>query len=414
MPARMNNRQRFFVHVDTGDGNPVVAGYCQLDLSRNAGIFIYGRSYCDNPQAFALDPVNLPLIYNERFYFPITRFQVTGIPSALLDSGPDEWGKRIINRLAEPKPMTPADYLVLGSGFGIGALYFSDSADPIAPPGRAHNDEIVALYHSALALDEDKPDLDEVAHYLMPSSGIGGARPKAPWFYDGHPCIAKFNRKDDPFDNALAEYCMMKLAREVGIESAAVHILETELGHALAVERFDVEEHNRRHLLSANALLNIRDMSDLGQTSYDQIAAVGRKIGLADDIGEQLFTRMLFNIAIGNTDDHSRNHAFIKHQGDHGYDLSPAYDLVPVPYRLGAHAINLGPFGQSVTLDNITGGGRLMRLDRNQQQKCAQAVYAVTENLNERLAALGMPDKDIAYLQPCFSQMAKIKALADA
>lgn len=416
----MNNRQRFFVHVDTGDGKPVVAGYYQIDASRNAGIFIYGRSYCENPQAFALDPVNLPLIYNERFYIPITRFQPTGIPGALLDSGPDEWGKRIINRLADPKPMTPADYLVMGSGFGVGALYFSDKADPITPPKRDHDDELVSLYYSALALDTDEPDLDQVAHYLMPSSGIGGARPKAPWVLNGRPCIAKFNRKDDPFDNALAEYCMMTLAQEAGIDSAPVHIVKTELGHAIAIERFDIapaagnQEPHRRHVLSANAVLNIRDMAELGQTSYDQIAAVGRKIGLAETISEQLFTRMLFNVAIGNTDDHSRNHAFIKHQSNHGYELSPAYDLVPVPYRLGAHAINLGPFGQSVTLDNIIGGARLMRLDKQQQQRSAQAVYTVASNLAERLAELGMPENDIQYLAPCFAQTEKIRILAQA
>lgn len=410
----MNNRQKFFVHVDLGDGEPVVAGYYQLNASRNIGIFFYGRSYCQNPKAFAIDPINLPLVYNQHFLTPLARFNPTGIPGALLDSGPDEWGKRIINRLADPKPMTPADYLVMGSGFGVGAVYFSDSAEPLLPPSSTAKNEILQLYQSAIALDDDVTDLARVAAYLLPSSGIGGARPKAPWLYLGRPCIAKFNRRDDPFDNALAEYSVMNLAAQVGIRCAETHLVDTDLGHVVAVERFDTDQHKRRHMVSANALLDIQDIEQLNHTSYDRIAAVGRQIGHADSIGRELFTRMLFNIAIGNTDDHTRNHAFVKDWRQPSYELSPAYDLVPVPYRIGSHAINLGPFGQSPTLDNITSGGRLMGLDRESQRLCAQTVYGVTVDLHQRLSALGMSEEDLQYLSPCFAQNVKIQALAEA
>lgn len=410
----MNNRNKFFVHIDTGDGKPVVAGYFQLDHSKNTGVFFYGKSYCENPSAFPIDPINLPLVYNKHFRVPVTRFNQTAIPGVILDSGPDEWGKRIINRLADPKPMTAADYLVMGSGFGVGAIYFSDKADPIEPASLNQDSDLLQLYRSAIALDEDQQDLSSVANYLMPSSGIGGARPKAPWSIENTPCIAKFNRKDDPFDNALAEYCMMKLASEINIECAQVHLQKTDVGNVVLVERFDIDKDRRRHILSANAALNLTDIEQLNQVSYDRIAAIGQKIGSAEGLAEQLFTRMLFNIAIGNTDDHTRNHSFIKSLKTHSYQLSPAYDLVPVPYRIGAHAINIGPFGQSPTLDNITSAGRLMGLNAQQQQACAQSIYKISHNLSERLEALGMPQEDIKYLQPCFAQAEKIEMIANA
>ena len=46
---------------------------------------------------------------------------------------------------------------------------------------------------------------------------------------------------------------------------------------------------------------------------------------------EQLFRRVLFNVLIGNRDDHLRNHGFLR-QGN-GWVLSPAFDVNPNPEK---------------------------------------------------------------------------------
>ncbi len=402
----MNNRQQFFVHVDLGGASPVVAGFHEFDSRTNIGTFIYGRSYCENPNAFALDPINLPLIYEKHFQLRSTRINSFAIPGVILDGGPDEWGRRLLNRFSEDIPITPADYLVMGSGYGVGALYFSDSPEQPAQTAQADNPDINQLYQSILAFDSAETVNKNLQHLLMPSSGIGGARPKTHVLYENRPYIAKFNRRDDPFDNALAEYCMMKIAQKAGIGCANVKLVSTQEGNTILVERFDNPQRQnsqpRRHMISINALMNIQDIPDLENASYDRIVTLGKKIGRENNINAEVFKRMLFNIAIGNTDDHTRNHAFLKNTHDRNYALSPAYDLISLPIRIGSHAMNIGPFGQTPTLENIRSAGRLMGLDNEQQAKCAQSIVDNLQNLKTTLCQFNMLERDIDYLMPCF------------
>ena len=53
---------------------------------------------------------------------------------------------------------------------------------------------------------------------------------------------------------------------------------------------------------------------------------------------EQLWRRVVFNIAISNTDDHLRNHGFLL--TSRGWVLSPAYDLNPIVGNRGL-ALNI-------------------------------------------------------------------------
>lgn len=60
----------------------------------------------------------------------------------------------------------------------------------------------------------------------------------------------------------------------------------------------------------------------------------------------ELFTRMVLNIAISNTDDHLRNHAAFWDGGT--LRLTPAYDVSPQPRstQVATHAIGLTADGQ--------------------------------------------------------------------
>lgn len=177
MVSQSMNRQRFFVHIDLGDGVPVVAGFHEVDHSKNLGTFFYGRSYLNTPDAFAIDPINLPLIADRQFQVPITRLSPAGIHGALLDGGPDEWGRTLLNRRSDEKPVTVADYLVCGSGTGVGALYFSDTPDPVAVSALPDGQTLESLYEGALAFDAGEPIDSTLYNCLVATSGIGGARP---------------------------------------------------------------------------------------------------------------------------------------------------------------------------------------------------------------------------------------------
>jgi serine/threonine-protein kinase HipA len=397
---RLNNRSGFFVHIDLGDGVPVVAGRHVIDFERNIGQFIYGNSYLNNPKAVAIDPVHLPLKAGEVFDIPITRMAQSGIWPVLLDSGPDDWGKFVLNQSEDIQPVSEADYLVLASGSGAGALFFSDTPTEVNEPEFPNHSTVADLYQAAEDLEAGRDVSEEFRLCLINSSGIGGARPKAQVESEGAVYIAKFNRISDSFDNALAEYAFMKLCKKAGIDVAEVDLLETAKGNIVLVERFDNPLGARTHLLSAHSLLNPLEVKRLSDIGYSDIAKRGQVLSGNPQDSDELFLRMIFNIAIGNTDDHTRNHAYIKTFDQRQYQLSPAYDVVPLPERLGAHAINVGPFGKRPTIDNIRASGKLMGLNTARQDQLMQQVLHSLSNVGSYLRGLGVSDKDIAVLKP--------------
>lgn len=90
----------------------------------------------------------------------------------------------------------------------------------------------------------------------------------------------------------------------------------------------------RIHFTSAMTQLSYYD-GDY-EASYLELAEFITQHGAqtATDL-EQLWRRIVFNIAVSNTDDHLRNHGFILDKK--GWKLSPAYDLNPVTPANGLH-----------------------------------------------------------------------------
>lgn len=76
-------------------------------------------------------------------------------------------------------------------------------------------------------------------------------------------------------------------------------------------------------------------------TSYLELAEFLHTRGAKDHIEgdlEQLFRRVAFNVAIGNRDDHLRNHGFLLNPT--GWRLAPAFDLNPNTERAD-HVLNI-------------------------------------------------------------------------
>lgn len=99
-------------------------------------------------------------------------------------------------------------------------------------------------------------------------------------------------------------------------------------GHTFAVKRFDREGTRRRMYASAKTLL---DLHSDGASYLDLASAVeqqGARGCIADGL-VQLFRRAVFNVLVGNRDDHLRNHGFLREPT--GWVLSPAFDVNPNP-----------------------------------------------------------------------------------
>lgn len=404
----MTTRARFDIHVNSRATGIVHAADCVVE--EDAGFvhrvdFRYTPGYLGNPGRFPLDPVGLPLAPGE------IRFRCQGgVPGFIDDHLPDAWGRRVLTAFAHYRDGrrlnadSAIDLLALVNGGGrIGALAFVDVG---ATPGYFHGAPLELLSQVEWAAAQvDTSDwrsigLDEfaIARLAHTGSGMGGARPKALVSDGASRCVAKFNRRNgDDYNYARVELACLDMARAAGLEVAHGRVLEAVNSRdVLLLERFDVEpDGHRRHLVTVNALLKeTGTQRDSGLPfRYDDIAdLLTRHSGAVRTDLEQLARLALFNRAINNTDDHSRNFSLI-HDGD-CYRLSPAYDLVPSMAVGEYHAASFGYQPNPPRPSQVARAGRMFGLSKPLLRSCADEVFAAVERWREFAERAGVTDAE--------------------
>ncbi|WP_448942797.1 type II toxin-antitoxin system HipA family toxin [Microcella sp.] len=169
---------------------------------------------------------------------------------------------------------------------------------------------------------------DALAAALLRGTSIGGARPKALLDDGVTGRIAKFSSTTDPYPVVKAEAVAMELARRAGVTAAASEVTEVAGRDVLLVERFDrTPDGGRRMVVSALTMLGLTEMTARYAT-YPELADIIR--ARFDDpmqTAHELFRRIVVNVAVGNIDDHARNHAAF--WNGERLALTPAYDLCP-------------------------------------------------------------------------------------
>jgi serine/threonine-protein kinase HipA len=317
-----------------GSDNPVVAG--RLEAVGDIYNFNYGRSYLERADAISLYGPELPL--RRGLIAPPRGASIAG---CIADAGPDAWGRRVIRRKLsvaddadDPGLLT---FLLASDSDRIGAIDFQ-----ISPEAFVSRDEASApleeLVTAAERVEEGvafSPALDQA---LIHGSSVGGARPKALLDDGTRKLIAKFSSSTDQYAVVKGEFAAMELARRVGLNVAAVdfrHVLDKDV---LLVERFDrmASTQQRRSVVSAATILGLGDTPWRG-ASYSLFAESIRhdfRDGAAAVV--ELFGRIVFNILVGNTDDHAHNHAAL--WDGRQLTLSPAFDICPQP-RAGGEAV---------------------------------------------------------------------------
>lgn len=210
--------------------------------------------------------------------------------------------------------------------------FLSDDKDTPTPPWAT----LRTLEEASRRFENDEDALNEtwLKQLLKPGSSLGGARPKATVADTGGQLwIAKFPSKHDENNTGAWEKTVHDLARMCGL-NVPESKLETfsKLGSTFLVRRFDREGEQRIHFASAMTLLGKSDGASAADgTGYLDLAAFLRGYGARprEDLVE-LWKRIVFNMAVSNTDDHLRNHAFLLTKV--GWVLSPLFDVNPVPY----------------------------------------------------------------------------------
>lgn len=315
---------------------PVVAGVLTQDDEGNQ-LFNYGKGYLALPNATPIYQEELPLKVEIQSPFSGLRNI-----ACIRDASPDAWGRRvIINRLFSPKEgdkndskfdteLSEITYLLESASDRVGSLDFQESPTIYVP--RFEDDATLEdLYQAADKVLKGEPIPKGLESALMHGTSIGGARPKSMLRSKEAKYIAKFSSSDDTYDVVKSEFVAMRLAKIAGLNVAEVKLEKVLAKDALIVTRFDRTPKNndwcRHSIISALTVLEL-DETWAREASYPNLIEKIKLNGTTfKSQAKELFSRMVFNVLIGNTDDHARNHAFFLI--DNKIELTPAYDICP-------------------------------------------------------------------------------------
>lgn len=221
-------------------------------------------------------------------------------------------------------------YLLQSGSDRIGALDFQQSAKTYLPRA-ADNAPLEELHRAAEMVQAGVPLTPELAEALLHGTAIGGARPKALIETPERKYIAKFSASNDTYSVVGGEFVAMRLASLAGIRTADVRMESAAGRRVILIERFDRQRvaggWSRRMMVSALTILGLDEMLARYASYADLAEAIRLSFTEPRMTLRELFERMLFNVLIGNTDDHARNHAAF--WDGQMLSLTPAYDICP-------------------------------------------------------------------------------------
>ncbi len=386
----------------------------QQAKGKKAFSFEYDKQWLASKKQFLLDP-DISLYSGTQYPNGKENFGI------FMDSLPDTWGKTLMKRRAAQEAralgknaptLYDIDFLLgVDDNSRMGALRFK-----LDPNGAFLNDDkkyptqhwshIKELQHAAKMLESDREN-EEVKKWLSiliaPGSSLGGTRPKANILDDkSHPWIAKFPAKADTIDKALWEYLAYKLAVNAGIEMAESRI-EKVSGkyHTFFTKRFDRLKSERVHFASAMTMTgNNEDTIKNNPASYLDLAEFIQYSGSNNEADlHQLWKRVVFNIAISNTDDHLRNHGFILKKD--GWRLSPAYDLNPSIDKDGL-ALNIDSSDNALSFQLAKSVGTYFQLTNQQMNKIINKVNGAVKNWKKIADEIGVSKKEKELMSKAF------------
>ena len=387
----------------------------QQAKGKKAFSFEYDKDWLKTEKKFLLDP-DIQLYGGPQFPNQKENFGI------FLDSMPDTWGRTLMKRREaqraienneKPKTLYDIDFLLgVYDESRMGALRFKtdldgyfldDNKNATSPPWSS----IRELQHAAHIFENDTEN-EEVNRWLSvlmaPGSSLGGARPKANILdNDKSLWIAKFPSKTDITDKAAWEFLAYKLAINAGIEMAPCRI-ERIAGkhHTFFTKRFDRHGDERIHFASAMTMTgNNEDTIRDTQASYLDIAEFISNHGANIESNlHQLWRRIIFNIAISNTDDHLRNHGFILTK--EGWILSPAYDLNPSIDKDGL-ALNIDTNNNNLDFELAKSVGEYFRLNNTQMDIIINKIVTVVIDWKAIATTIGISRAEQKLMEKAFN-----------
>lgn len=412
------NQKTTFVYDDFSTDQPVLMGslYVNVIKGGESYSFEYDKGWLKKTGlTLTLDPELMP--YSGRQY--PTGKNIFGL---FADASPDRWGRVLMNKreriLAEkegrkPSKLYDSDYLLgVYDETRMGGIRFkvnpegpflSDDKETAAPPWAT----LRTLEEASRNFENDETGLTEkwLNQLIKPGSSLGGARPKATVVDTKNQLwIAKFPSKNDENDTGAWEIVAHDLAALCGLNVPEAKLEKfSPLGSTFLIKRFDRLGSKRVHFASAMTLLVKKDGASAADgSSYLDIAAFIKSYGAQPkkDLIE-LWKRIVFNMAVTNTDDHLRNHAFIL--TDKGWILSPLYDVNPVPYG-DELSLNVDEDDNSISIDLAVQTAVKFGISKSDAEAVAEDILQIVRDNWERTAAgYDLTRRQIEEMRPAFN-----------
>jgi serine/threonine-protein kinase HipA len=323
----------------------------------------------------------------------------------ILDAAPDFWGRRVIlakhfghlTKNSDTDELDLLTYLLESGSDRIGALDFQESAAEYTPRAYEHQATLSDLMSAADRIQAGEVLPPALAAAMLRGTSIGGERPKALIEDDGPGLIAKFSSTTDLYPVVQAEGVAMQLARQAGMDVAGTEVVKVGNRDVLLVERFDRGPRDtRKAMVSALTMLGLTAMNGRYATYPDLADLIRARFTDPNATLRELFSRIVFNVIVGNTDDHARNHAAFWNGTD--LALTPGYDVCPQPRSGGevTQALAIGRDGdRRARLQVCERASETYHLSRSAAREIIDAqVSAIEDGWDAATTAVGMDDAD--------------------
>lgn len=332
------------------------------------------------------------------------------------DALPDRWGrtlllrreqivaaeeKRPVRRLSSFDFLTGIDDFSRMGGFRFKEIpdgEFINVSESLKIPPLTDIRGLIAA-SAEIEKSEEKnilPDRKWIAQLVHPGTSLGGARPKANVIdTDKTLYVAKFPSRKDEYDVGIWEHFSHQLAIKSGISAAKTGVMANGGEyHTLLSQRFDRTQEGRRiHFASAMTLLGLSD-GDNASSGHGYLDIVDFIIQNCTDVEknlQELYRRVAFNICIGNSDDHFRNHGFLLTAN--GWILSPAYDMNPTLNEY--QSLLISSTSNKADLGILLDACEEYMLNRNTAEKIVSEVVEAVKGWRELAVRSGLSKREM-------------------
>ena len=309
-----------------------------------------------------LSPFNLPLRAEAYGEFPTYQHQLPGL---IADALPDGWGLLVMDRLFKAHGRTastvsPLDRLAFIHDRAMGALAF-EPADPLGMD--AEDVDLLELAKSAQLVLADKAT-SVLKQLALLGGSPHGARPKVLVQFDrntrtisslpgagGEAWLVKFQAMNEHKEVCAVEELYAHIARDCGLDMPASEFFDLAPNlAAFGIKRFDRDALLRVPTLTLAGLLD--DNFRMPAQDYRNLLRATRALTHDEREVQKAFARCVFNVAMNNRDDHTKNFSFAMNERFE-WKLAPCYDLTFSYGPSGWHQMTVMGEGRAPTRKHL-------------------------------------------------------------